>query len=309
METYIYICSKPLQYFNVRNIGPKNASAKRILIILDHFRDSNNFYEQVKKYDDTWSQILYFKNLFYLDLYLFFHPADVLFVEVDASFVYGMFYRLSIFKRMYMFEEGFGSYRRDRFDHSRGLKRLINKMTGVGDHIGFSKFLTGQFLYLPGLYKQQFPGYSKELMSFNKPFVERLREELPLFLNLSTGYEEFLAIKNQSVCIYLTNHQINKGILLDLDKQKANFDRVYVKLHPHITQTEDLCKYGLEIVQSNIMVEFLMLILLDNGNKLTVYHENSTSVIWFQDCIVDKNMGQSFKEYDIVASYIKSKEL
>lgn len=57
------------------------------------------------------------------------------------------------------------------------------------------------------------------------------------------------------------------------------------------------------------MVEFLILILLDNGNKLSVFYENSTSVIWFQDRIINKNMGQPFEEYDIVASYIQSKEL
>ena len=46
-----------------------------------------------------------------------------------------------------------------------------------------------------------------------------------------------------------------------------------------------------------------------DGNKLSVFHENSTSVIWFQDRIINKNMGQPFEEYDIVASYIQSKEL
>ena len=309
MDTDIYICSKPLQYFNVRNIGYGNASSKKVLIILGHFRDAELFFHQVKTFDDTWNDILYFKDLFHLDLYLFFHPVNTLFVEVDASFVYGIFFKLSRFKRMYMFEEGFGSYRRDRFDNSKGLKNIINKLTGVGDHIGFSKFLTGQFLYLPDLYRSQFPGYSKSLKSFQKPFVKRLREELPLFLNFSTGYEEFLSVKNKSVGIYLTNHQINVNILKTLDKEKNDFDYVYVKLHPHIKKTEDLYQYGLKIVQSNIMVEFLILILLDNGNKLSVFHENSTSVIWFQDRIINKNMGQPFEEYDIVASYIQSKEL
>lgn len=147
------------------------------------------------------------------------------------------------------------------------------------------------------------------MKSFQKPFVKRLREELPLFLNFSTGYEEFLSVKNKSVGIYLTNHQINVNILKALDKEKNDFDYVYVKLHPHIKKTEDLYQYGLKIVQSNIMVEFLILILLDNGNKLSVFHENSTSVIWFQDRIINKNMGQPFEEYDIVASYIQSKEL
>ena len=41
MDTDIYICSKPLQYFNVRNIGYGNASSKKVLIILGHFRDAN----------------------------------------------------------------------------------------------------------------------------------------------------------------------------------------------------------------------------------------------------------------------------
>lgn len=145
MDTDIYICSKPLQYFNVRNIGYGNASSKKVLIILGHFRDAELFFHQVKTFDDTWNDILYFKDLFHLDLYLFFHPVNTLFVEVDASFVYGIFFKLSRFKRMYMFEEGFGSYRRDRFDNSKGLKNIINKLTGVGDHIGFQSFLRGSF--------------------------------------------------------------------------------------------------------------------------------------------------------------------
>ena len=91
MDTDIYICSKPLQYFNVRNIGYGNASSKKVLIILGHFRDAELFFHQVKTFDDTWNDILYFKDLFHLDLYLFFHPVNTLFVEVDASFVYGIF--------------------------------------------------------------------------------------------------------------------------------------------------------------------------------------------------------------------------
>lgn len=309
MDTDVYICSKPLQYFNVRNIDYGLASSKKILIILGHFRDAESFYHQIKKFDDTWDEILYFKDLFHLDLYLFFHPASTLFVEVDNSFIYGIFSILFRFKRMYMFEEGFGSYRRDRFDKSKGLKKIINKLTGVGNHVGFSKFLTGQYLYLPDLYRMQFPGYSKLVETFHDPFVKRLEKELPLFLNFSIGYENFLSIKDKSIGIYLTNHKINIDILKVLEKEKKSFDYVYVKLHPHIKKTNDLDKYGLNVVQSNIMVEFLILILLNNGNKLSVFHENSTSVIWFQNSIVNNNLGIPFEEYDIVASYIKSEGL
>ena len=59
MDTDIYICSKPLQYFNVRNIGYGNASSKKVLIILGHFRDAELFFHQVKTFDDTWNDILF----------------------------------------------------------------------------------------------------------------------------------------------------------------------------------------------------------------------------------------------------------
>lgn len=39
---------------------------------LGHFRDAELFFHQVKTFDDTWNDILYFKDLFHLDLYLFF---------------------------------------------------------------------------------------------------------------------------------------------------------------------------------------------------------------------------------------------
>lgn len=309
MDTDIYICSKPLQYFNVRNIGIVSTNSRRVLIVLGRFVDADKFFQHIKEFDNIWDDILFFTNQYRVDIYLFFHPANNLFVEVDTSFVYGIMGKLSLFKKMYVFEEGFGSYRRDRFDSSKGIKKWINKCTGVGTHVGFSKFLTGQYLYLPELYKNQFPGYPKAIMDFQKPFVERLREELLLFMKLSEGYEDFLSIRNKRIGIYLSNHCINDLIIQDFMKEGEVLDLLYVKLHPHIRDFEGLQQYNLNIIRSNIMIEFLLIILLDNGNGLTIFHENSTSVIWFQNKIIDRNMGEVFKEYDIVASYIKSKML
>lgn len=302
MSRDVYICSKPLQYFNVRNIGYESGSLK-VLAIVGNFRDARSFFEHVRQWDDSWDEILYFDTQFQFDRYLFFHPADTLFVEIDVSFVYGIFYKLSRFKRMYVFEEGFGTYR-NRTDGSKGLKRLINRLTGAGDHVGFAQFLTGQYLYMPDLYRRLFPGYAKELCSFRKPFVERLREELPLFLKFSTGYEEFLSLRDKSIGIYLTNFTINPDILSTLEAERGRFDEVYVKLHPHIQAMENLQGCSVKVIRTNIMVEFLFLLLLDNGNKLTLFHENSTSVIWFQDRVENRNMGEPFEEYDRVASYI-----
>lgn len=309
MEKDVYICSKPLQYFNVRNIEKGDVGVRNILIILGFFLNAEDFFHKVKNLDKTWDEVLYFKSKYEVDSYLFFHPVRKLFVEVDKSFMYGILCSLGKFKEMYVFEEGFGSYRRDRFDDSKGLKRFINRCTGVGEHVGFSSFLTGQYLYLPELYKLQFPRYQKCLYSFGKPFVKRLKEELPFFLKLSEGYDEFINLKNKKIGIYLTNHTINESILQMLYSEREKYDCIYVKPHPHIRDVECFAAYGISVIYSNIMLEFLLVLLLENRNDLTLYHENSTSVIWFQTMVKSINMGEKFEEYDIVASYIQKLNL
>ena len=58
MDTDIYICSKPLQYFNVRNIGYGNESSKKVLISLGHFRDAELLFHKVKSFYDSLNDIL-----------------------------------------------------------------------------------------------------------------------------------------------------------------------------------------------------------------------------------------------------------
>ena len=308
MSRDVYVCSKPLQYFNVRNIDYESTAREKVLVIIGFFRDAHSFFEKVKQLDDSWTEVLYFDSMFQFDRYLFTHPAETLFAEIDVSFIYGIFHKLSRFKRMYVFEEGFGAYR-NRMDDSKGLKRKINQWTGAGDHVGYAKFLTGQYLYKPDLYRQLYPDYAKELRSFRRPFMERLREELPMFLNFSTGHEEFLTLRGKSIGIYITNHEINEKILATLEAERERFDLIYVKLHPHIQETIALKDHPVKIIQSNIMVEFLFILLLDNGNKLTIFHESSTSIIWFQNLVENRNLGKPFEEYDGVAAYIQSETL
>ncbi|MDD4515325.1 hypothetical protein [Massilibacteroides sp.] len=305
MKRNIYICSKPLQYFNLRNIKYENGEAEKILIIHGRFIDAKRFFEQVQVLDKDWDRIVFVDSWTKLYTFLFFHPAGNVFAEIDKSFVYGIFHLLFRFRRFYIFEEGFGSYRTDRIDESRGLKRLINRITGVGKHVGFSSFLTGQYLYLPELYKKQFPNYPKPVYTFSKPFVERMIQELPLFLQLSDGYEEFLHYQGKKIAICLTNHVLNPRLIGCLLEAKPRFDVVFIKPHPHLKDLNIFEQYNLPIVRSNIMVEFLLTLLLKNENQLTVFHENSTSVIWFQNKLESVNRGEPLEAYNIVADYIK----
>lgn len=303
----IYVCSKPLQYFNIRNIRCDAPSGKKILIFMDYFMDARTFYERVKKYDHTWSDVLFFSGRFQVYRYIFCHHAYNLFVELDATFFFGVLHSLGCFKNMFMFEEGFGNYRTDRYGKpSHGLKKLIDRLTGVSVLAGESKFLTGEYLYLPDLYKTIFPNLNKDIRTFNKPFIAHLQDEIPFFLKLSDGYEDFLPLKDKRIGIYLTSHHIDSNFIDAIKKDSPSLDLMYIKLHPHIKNIDGLEQYQLKIIRSNIMIEFLLLILLNNGNKLTIYHDNSTSVIWFQDLIVNKNLGQRYEEYERVASYIRA---
>lgn len=301
----IYVVSKPLQYFNVRNIVDRERRSHKTLIVLGFFIDSESFTDSIRKYDDIWDEVIYMRNKPAEYIYLLFHRCDRLYVELDASFVLGLLSALRCYKQMYIYEEGYGSYRRDRWGTARGLKKWINHLTGVGERVtGFSRFLTGQYLYLPDLYTRLFPGYDKPIHSFRKPFLKQLRDERELFLKLSEGYETFSAIQNKKVGIYLTTHEVNTEILEEILKQKSGFDLFFVKPHPHLRDLSLFEQYNMNLVRSNIMIEYLLACLIDNENELTVYHENSTGVIWFQDQIHNRNMGKPYEEYEVVASYV-----
>jgi len=305
MEKDIYIISKPLQYFNVRNTDYRKRESRKVLVIYGKFIDSGIFYERIKANDKSWDQVVLVTSKLQKYLYVFFHKCDRLIVELDASFVMGILHKLRRFRKMYIFEEGFGSYRRDRFNNASGLKRLINQWTGVSNQFGYSRFLCGQYLYLPGLYKKLFPGYPKEILLFEKTFPERIHEELPFFLNLSGGCDEFLEIENKEVVIYLTTHKVDVTLLERIIKEQPSLEYFYVKPHPHLCNIDVFKQYNLSIIRSNIMLEFILQKLIENGNRVTVYHENSTAVIWFQDKINNRNIGKHFADYEEVASYIR----
>ncbi|MDL2281597.1 hypothetical protein LJC44_00585 [Parabacteroides sp. OttesenSCG-928-G06] len=301
----IYMCSKPLQYFNIRNTACVKRENRKTLIILDFFDDAKSFTDLVRTYDKTWDEVLFMRNKFEEYSYLLRHTCENLFVELDASFILGLLHKLGCYKRMYLFEEGYGSYRRDRFGNARGIKRWVNSLTGVSDRIGFSDFLTGQYLYLPELYKRQFPESTKQILPFEKDFVSRIKEDLPLFLKLSDGYDIFKTIERQKIAIYLTGHTVNPDIVEYMQSQRKDIDYLFVKPHPHLRDLSDFARYDMTVVHPNIMIEFLLLLLLENENEITVYHENTTGVLWFQNKIHNCNMGKQYLEYEIVASYIR----
>ena len=63
MKTDIYACSKPLQYFNARNIPRTfHSDHRRILVIITYFYKADDFYENIKANDDQWDKVVKVSN-------------------------------------------------------------------------------------------------------------------------------------------------------------------------------------------------------------------------------------------------------
>lgn len=278
----IYVCSKPLQYFNIRNIPHLETFSKhRTLIILGSFYDSKKFAINIRKYDRIWDKVIYVTNHKELYLYLFMHHINNLIVEQDDCTIIGILY---FFKRcyIYIFEEGFGSYRRDRIKQKKRYQRWIDQYFGVGKMVGFSKYLKGQVLYYPDLYRKRFPDYQKSLYTFIYPFKKALEKNISLFEKLSgEGLEEILSLSNKRILIYITNWSVDQNIIEQMEEKKCDFDYIFVKLHPHIQKSELILPSFIQIIESNILVEFMLLKWKQNNNKVTIYHCSSTSVLYF----------------------------
>lgn len=308
MRKEIYICTKPFQYFNIKNIVDESSSF-RVLLIRGNFFDAKLFVDLVKANDKVWDRVLYADNTKSFYGHIVKENADVLYIDNDSSGFYAL-YSILLNKRVFVYEEGFGTYRQAAIKESVGkYKFLLYKLMGVDERIGNARFVKGLYLYLPGLYKILYPDYQKEIRQFKKPFMVALRDSSSFFLSLSDNIGELGVVKNRSILVYLTSHCLNDQILGYLTTESPHYDNVYVKPHPHIKDKEFMSSVKAVVIHSNIMMEFLLLTLLDNGNRVTVVHENSTSVIWFQNLAECINMGTDLPEYNTVASYIRANKL
>ena len=211
MKTDIYVCSKPLQYFNARNIPQSfHPNHRRVLVLVTYFYDADYFYTMVKQHDNSWSEVVKVSNVNSMYLYLLLHRFDSLIYGFDTSTCLGIIHLLKKYD-FYILEEGLGTYMGSCFTSSDGRKNTIqayvDKISGVSTDWGHTRFVKGAFVYYPELYKKlRVPNY--EPTSFEKPFVDKVSEDVRLFLTLSGIEKDKLKIIERISGI--------EGLLLDI---------------------------------------------------------------------------------------------
>lgn len=285
----VYICSKPLQYFNIKNIeNVEDASDIKILIVIDAFMNASDYVDKIREFDNYWTEVILLDCLKSEYRWLKNNPVHNLFVDNDLSW---FIYILSFFRRidrLYVYEEGVGAYS-DAHEYELAVlkggkfRRLFRNMLGMGLHIGDSRFCKGVFLTKPDLYNNRFN--STKGRPFEDSFLHNLQKNERLFLHMTAGIPRELDVSGKRILIYATEWEIQSDIMAKLREESFKYDLCFIKPHPHIKHI-DLDEIGNTIVlKTPIMLELILSYLIKRDNIVTVWHQYSTSVVHFLDCI------------------------
>jgi hypothetical protein len=256
----------------------------------------------VKENDSSWKKVYFYSSFKELYLYLLSNKIDNLYINCDISTI------LSVIKKIkkisiYTYEEGFGSYSLHRWKKNTRIQTLFDNFLGNSELMNDASWLSGCFLYYPSLFKDLRPHSKINVIQFKYSFYEFLYKEKKLLDNIFIdSLPDDLNVHNKKILIYVTSWDLNTTIINDIIKVKEQFDLVLIKLHPHMNANKIL-DIGITL-NSFIMAEYLFIFLLSNNNQLTVYHENSTSLLYFKKIVKLKNYGKDSNDYNRIASYI-----
>ncbi|WP_143075860.1 hypothetical protein [Parafilimonas terrae] len=261
---------------------------KNILIIENRFKGAYEFYENVKKYDASWSKVHYATNrLQILSLCILKYKAVNFYYYLDFMLMDGLLLYAVPCKNIYVYEEGISAYRKNIFKKTAAYRRRIRNVLGLSEYPGFHPKVKGIYVYNHQRYLDTFHTFSyiKELnpLSFNVPFIEMIRNDLHLALKIFcfNDNQVFYGVRNKNVLLYITSWPLNESFFATTNIDE--YDYCIIKPHPHIKELQlpDGWRNNKTIIiESVILVEFLIKILTDKNNTLTIYHHNSSSVMY-----------------------------
>lgn len=284
----MYVCSKPLQYFNVSNL-PRNADNKTILVIENNFKDAYLFYERLTVYNHSWDEIIFVKNRFELLLLCVFkYKINDIYYYADFLVRTALLLYVLPCKHLFVYEEGISAYRTDIVKNRAKYKRKIRALLGIPEFPGFHPKTKGIYVYCKEKYLQTFSPYrdKKKLkpLPFKAPFQKMIEDNVDLAVKIFQFDSDhiFTGISGKKVLLYLTSWPLNETALNSINIRE--YDYYIVKPHPHIKDVpEHLKKNKIIIVESVILAEFLIKLLIDKNNQVDIYHHNSSAVMYLNE--------------------------
>lgn len=284
-----YVCSKPLQYFNVRNL-PKHPDRKHILIIENKFNDARLFYERVARFDTDWDEVIFAEDRSKVFLLTWRkYRVENVYYYLDFMFRASMMLLALNCRNIYVYEEGISAYRSDIFRKTPKFKRVLRKLIGLSEYPGLHPRTRGIYVYRKEKYISTFSELAgkKKLrpLSFVQPFNDMISNNMELAVKLF-GIDKnhpVCGLKGKSILVYLTSWPLNENALDSI--AISEYDHFIIKPHPHITDfvlPASWVSPKTIVIDSLILPEFLIRLLTDQGNQLSIYHHNSSAVMYLQ---------------------------
>ena len=280
----LFLCTKPLQYLNALNIPYKNNGHDKILLVVGQFYQAESFVENIKKSDDHWDQVLYFKSNLAAYFYIFCHNVKNLYIRYDNGTFIAIMYYIKHYN-LYLMEEGAATYL-DYYFKKNKVRKFFDDILGASSYLGHSTYLKGAYVYYTEFYKSR-KNVKYDVLPFKYGFLEAIESKFDFFLSISQTEDlSFLDISDSRILVYVTDWIINDKIIDLISKDKSLYDKVYIKPHPHILSSQSTFPCGVDLIQTNLMIEFIFYKWLKNNNKITVYHEG-TSAVFYYNCLIE----------------------
>tara|TARA_B110000240_G_scaffold198026_1_gene255882 strand:- start:4268 stop:5212 length:945 start_codon:yes stop_codon:yes gene_type:complete len=273
----VFVVTKPLQYINVLNIASKRP---KVLIIVNAFVNSKEFFDNIQNNNSNWSKLFYFENMSESFLWLIKNKDhfDSLFIDSDLNYR-GEFFKLRHLN-ISVYEEGMGIYRKRQVKPRRKifgkLYLFFLSIRGYKNKRGGSRYTKNIIVYFPNFYRRYHNENIKNIVSFQKPFLEHLKyiDNLTIFkhnINLDI-------CKDKTVLLYVSDWKIEDEDLKFISN--FNSEIKVLKPHPHIKLNIDK-KFIDLVIPGEIPVEILITQIIKSSKILYIVSRYSSSTIYF----------------------------
>lgn len=279
-----FIISKPLQYFNAKNI-PYKEDEKKDCFLINNFIDAPQFAQYIKPLN-IWNRVKFFSSDLVAIVYFIINVRKYnrLYIYADISTIITIL--LSCIKskiEIYTYEEGFGSYRYFSYRSNGVFFEKIRDLFKITNWIGGNGLTKGIFVYHPNVLNKLIPeSKKKEVYKLSGSFYQSVvnSAESDFFLD-EIDYNQ---LKDKSIFLLIGSWTINPKYREILESY-PNYVTI-LKLHPHFRTS--LNTFNFDLVIRTMPSEILIVNLIKICKELIVVHENSTTMIYLPFSTRDK---------------------
>lgn len=292
MRKVAFIITKPLQLMVCTSIIDQLEGDFSVhLLITNDFRDAREIFERIQARLNVRRiyKCLFFDANDFAYGYLKANPFDDVYIDSDVGF--RQWVKISLIKlknpatRIYVYEEGVGSYRDDLYENKTILDKFklhVLRGLGVGTYFGGSCWTTGIYLYETG----QHPFlHGNKVIMIRQSVTETIKNHAEfaddIFI-VDERVKSAIKMNQGEVVIYLSNWLIDDKLIGELIAMNS---QIIVKLHPHIKEDPpSIC--GVKWVDHSVPAEILIMEAAKYCEKIKVFHHGSSTLRY----IVGKNI-------------------